>query len=150
MLLFLPPRRWSSVCPPSPCFVWWGSSKPRALARSAGTVWGGESLCLQSLHLSEYCVGHFKPQFWKVFHAGVQLQWNKNHLETTIRLESRDFSCYSTQEALKPQFWPGDITFPIIMAAALYLCPKLVSLSRYGFLHITFKWLNHMQLAQWE
>ena len=40
MLLFLPPRRWSSVCPPSPCFSLWGSSKPRALARSAGTVWG--------------------------------------------------------------------------------------------------------------
>ena len=60
-----------------------------------------------------------------------------------------DFSCHSTepiQKAWKPQFWPADFTFSS-MAAALYLCPKLVNLSRSGCLHVTFKWHNYMQLA---
>ena len=111
-----------------------------------------QSLCLQNLHSSEHCVEKLKPQFWEGCHAGVQFQWNKNHLQNPIRWESRDFSCHSTeptQKAWKPQFWPADFTFPS-MAAALYLCPKLVNLSRSSCLHVTFKWFNHMQLAQIE
>ena len=42
----------------------------------------------------------------------------------------------------------ADLTFPS-MAAALYLCPKLVIQSRRGCHHVNFKWLNHMHLAQW-
>ena len=93
-----------------------------------------------------------KPQFWERCRAGVQFQRKKNHLQTPIRCKSCDFSCHSTeltQKAWKPQFWPADFIFPS-MAAALYLCPKLVNLSRSGCLHVTFKWHNHMQLAQWE
>ena len=47
----------------------------------------------------------------------------KTHIETTIRWESCDFSCHSTEptkEAWKPKFWQDDLTFPS-MSAALYL-----------------------------
>ena len=76
----------------------------------------------------------------------------KNHLQTPIGCKSCDFSCHSTeptQEAWKLQFWPADFPFPS-MAAALYLCPKLGNRSRRSCLRVTFKWLNHMKLAQWE
>ena len=125
-----------------------------------GKSWGqvhtnictAQSLHIQNLHMSKYWVGKLKPKFWEVCHAGVQFQWKKNHLQTTIKWEYLNFSCHSTkptQEAWKTQFWPAGFDFPS-MAAALYICPKLVNLSRSGFLHVTFKWHNHMPLAQWE
>ena len=102
--------------------------------------------------MSKNWVGKLKPKFWEVCHAGVQFQWKKNHLQTAIKWEYLDFSCHSTkptQEAWMPHFCLADFTFPSI-AAALYIFPKLVNLSRNGFVHVTFKWHNHMQLAQWE
>ena len=92
-----------------------------------------------TVHLKPTYVKHcVEKQFWEVYHAGVQFQWKKNQLQTTLRWEYLDFSCHSTkptQETWKPQFWPADFTFPS-MAAALYLCPKLVNLSRSGYLHV--------------
>ena len=76
-------------------------------------------------HMSEQWVRKLKAKFWQVCHAGVQFQWKKNRLLTTIRLEYLDFSCHSTrptQEAWKLQFWPADFTFPIM--AQLYDCGR--------------------------
>ena len=88
-----------------------------------------------TVHPKPTYVKHWvEKQFWEVYHAGVQFQWKKNYLQTTMmRVSWFQLPLHKANSGgMEATVLAG---FPMF-AAALYLCPKLVNLSRSGCLHI--------------
>ena len=115
--LFLSPRRWSSLCSPSPCCSRWGSAQPSAPAGSARTVSGGgrsspvqATNILEMQSLSYWCTVSVKEKppidHYRIRVLGFQLlfHWaNSGDVEATVLAGSQSSGIWGNEGKKNPK-----------------------------------------------
>ena len=108
----------------------------------------------QTLYTAIAKVGHSHtyPSAHTTFLIGANIPKRTIHWELRVSWFQLPIKWAPPGEGRKPQPWPAVFPFPsrgYWMAEENSLCPKLVNSSNRGCFHVTFEWLNIMQLAKW-